>query len=78
MAESLHCSPETTTTLLTDYIPIQNKKLEVRRKKKKKQAIGTYQYYKYIHCLSEIQISNGHQELYTATLIFPFPKAKKN
>ena len=35
MAESLRCSPETTTTLLTDYIPIQNKKLEVGRKKKK-------------------------------------------
>ena len=25
MTGSLHCSPETNTTLLTDYIPIQNK-----------------------------------------------------
>ena len=24
MAESLHCSPETITTLLTDHTPIQN------------------------------------------------------
>ena len=24
MAESLHCSPETTTTLLIGYTPIQN------------------------------------------------------
>ena len=23
-AESLHCSPEITITLLTDYIPVQN------------------------------------------------------
>ena len=29
----LHCSPETTTTLLIGYTPIQNKKL--KRKKKK-------------------------------------------
>ena len=35
MAESLHCSPETTTTLLDDYIPIQNKKFKVWGKKKK-------------------------------------------
>ena len=27
MAESLHCPPETITTLLTGYTPIQNKKL---------------------------------------------------
>ena len=26
MAESLHCSPETITTLLISYTPIQNKK----------------------------------------------------
>ena len=26
MAESLRCSPETVTTLLTGYIPTQNKK----------------------------------------------------
>ena len=25
MARSLHCLPETISTLLTDYIPIQNK-----------------------------------------------------
>ena len=29
MAESLHCSPETITTLLIDYTPIQNKKFKV-------------------------------------------------
>ena len=28
MAESLHCSPETITTLLNGYIPIQNKKFK--------------------------------------------------
>ena len=29
LAESLHCSPETTTTLLVGYTPIQNKKFKV-------------------------------------------------
>ena len=28
LAESLHCSPETITTLLISYTPIQNKKLK--------------------------------------------------
>ena len=28
MAERVHCTPETITTLLTSYIPIQNKKLK--------------------------------------------------
>ena len=28
MAESLHCSAETITTLLIDYTPVQNKKLK--------------------------------------------------
>ena len=28
MTESLHCSPETATTLLISYTPIQNKKLK--------------------------------------------------
>ena len=32
MAESLHCSPETTTTLLIGYTPIQNKKFKVWKK----------------------------------------------
>ena len=32
MAESLHCSPETTTTLLITYTPIQNKKFKVKKK----------------------------------------------
>ena len=36
-AESLHWSPETTTTLLTGYTPIQNKKL--KRKKGKREMI---------------------------------------
>ena len=34
IAESLCYSPETTTTLLTGYTPIQNKKLEFEEKKK--------------------------------------------
>ena len=35
-AESLHCSPETTTTLIIGYIPEQNKKFDVWKKKKEK------------------------------------------
>ena len=34
MAESLPCSPETTTTLLIGYTPIQNKKFKVWGQKK--------------------------------------------
>ena len=33
MAESLPCSPETITTLLIGYNPIQNKKFFYKRKK---------------------------------------------
>ena len=33
MAESLCCSPETTTTLLTGYTLTQNKKFEKKKKK---------------------------------------------
>ena len=33
MAESLHCSSETTTALLIGYTPIQNKKFKVLKKK---------------------------------------------
>ena len=33
MAESLHCSPETITTLLTGYTLIQNKKFKVKTNK---------------------------------------------
>ena len=36
MAESLCCSPETTTALLTGYTPIQNKKFKAWGKKKEK------------------------------------------
>ena len=32
MAESLRCSPETTTTLLIDYTPIQSKEFEKKKK----------------------------------------------
>ena len=35
MAESLHCSPETNMTLLTDYTPIQHKILKFGGKKDK-------------------------------------------
>ena len=31
-AESLHCSPETITTLLIGYTPMQNKKLKKKKK----------------------------------------------
>ena len=31
MAESIHCSPETITTLLIDYVSIQNKKLKKKK-----------------------------------------------
>ena len=34
MAESLCCSPETVTTLLIGYTPIQNKKFEKKKKEK--------------------------------------------
>ena len=33
MAEFLHCSPETTATLLISYIPIQNKILKFEKEK---------------------------------------------
>ena len=36
MAESLPRSPEIITTLLIGYIPIQNKKLKVKKKKKQR------------------------------------------
>jgi len=40
MAESLHCSPETTTTLKIGYTPIKNKKFKVWGKKtKQKQTV---------------------------------------
>ena len=32
VVEPLHCSPETATTLLTGYTPIQNKKIKKRKK----------------------------------------------
>ena len=36
MAESLHCPPETTTTFLISYTPIQNKTLLKKKKKQRK------------------------------------------
>ena len=33
MAETLRCSPETSTSFLMDYTPIQNKKFKVTKKK---------------------------------------------
>ena len=44
MAEFLHCSPETTTTLLIDYTPIQNKfqkKKKIRKERLKKCVLPT-------------------------------------
>ena len=37
MAESLHCSPEITITLLIGYTPIQNKKFKIWKKKRTKE-----------------------------------------
>ena len=41
MAESLHCLPETITTLLIGYTPIQNA-LDVKKKKKEKKRISLF------------------------------------
>ena len=38
-AESLHCSPETTTVLLIGYTPIQNKKFKVWKIKKNSHSV---------------------------------------
>ena len=35
LAEPLHCSPESITTLLTGYTPIQNKKFNIKNKYRK-------------------------------------------
>ena len=39
MAESLRYSPETVTTLLIDYAPIQNKKFKFKNKQTKKNML---------------------------------------
>ena len=39
MAESLHCSSETITTLLIGHAPVQNKKFKTSKKKKKNQHV---------------------------------------
>lgn len=41
VAESLRCSPETLTTLLTGYIPTQNKKFLKRMCIRRKEASGS-------------------------------------
>ena len=38
MAESLCCSPETITTLLIGYTPVQNKKCKLKKKKKEAES----------------------------------------
>ena len=43
MAESLHCSPETTTILLISYTPTQNKKFKVWKKKKNESLQNIFQ-----------------------------------
>ena len=46
MAESLHCPPETITTLLVGYTPIQNKNFKKKKEKKRYAYIlapGTYE-----------------------------------
>ena len=42
MAETLCRSPETTTTLLTDYTPMQDKKFKVWGKKKKTEILPEF------------------------------------
>ena len=39
MSEFLCCSPETTTTLLIGYTPIQNKKFKVFKKQQQQQKV---------------------------------------
>ena len=39
MADSLHCSPETITTLLISYTEIQKKKLKKKKKKVGKELV---------------------------------------
>ena len=45
MAESLCCSPETTTTLLIDYSPIQTKKFKLKKPKDLLYSTGNYTQY---------------------------------
>jgi len=40
MAESLHCSPKATTTLLIGYTPVPNKCIPKKKKKKKSLAFS--------------------------------------
>ena len=51
MAESLHCSPETITTLLINYTPIQNDLVLKINKNKILNAVSLYPVlnYKIIH-----------------------------
>ena len=51
MAESLLCSPETITTLLTGYTPIQNKKFKVWEK-----IVWEFGYVTGAKCLREIYL----------------------
>ena len=51
MAEFLHCSPEITTTLFTDYISIQNKEFKVTKKKKKETLHDQWPGFSSTNCL---------------------------
>ena len=42
MTASLHCLPETTTTLLTGYTPIQNKKFKNQNKVERESDFAYY------------------------------------
>ena len=55
-AESLHCSPKTTTTLLIGYTPVQNKKFKVWKKYKEHHLGRTGEYR-----LHSQKASNGHE-----------------
>ena len=39
VAESLHCSPETTTIVLVSFTTIQNKKFKICKKRERNQSI---------------------------------------
>ena len=67
MAESSHCSPETTPTLLIGYAPIQNKKFKVWKNcKKRKDHIRKLWFSHMLYC---ILVSDVAEEKSDANLI---------
>ena len=56
-AESLCCSPETVTTLLTGYTPVQNKQLKKKKERKERKNKEQWENSTSIHSLGQ---SKGH------------------